>query len=70
MITGKQIVMGPRIVRTKKKSNKASSNVFARLVAAGKRLMNAIERSEGMANKDLGKMADQVNSLVDKWERY
>ncbi len=70
LITGKQIVMGPRIVRTKKKSNKASSNVFARLVAAGKRLMNAIERSEGMANKDLGKMADQVNSLVDKWERY
>nr|MCR4610805.1 MBL fold metallo-hydrolase [Lachnospiraceae bacterium] len=70
LISGKQLSVGPRIVRSKKKTgSKASSNVFARLVAAGKRLMSFIEKSEGMANKDLGKMADQVNSLVDKWEK-
>lgn len=70
LITGKQIRVGARIVKSKKKaSSRAASNVFARLVAAGKRLMSVIEKSEGMANKDLGKFADQINSLADKWER-
>lgn len=68
--TGKQITVGPRIVKAKKKTaQRVASNVFARLVAAGKRIMNIIEKSEGMANKDLGKMADQLNSLADKWEK-
>ncbi len=43
--------------------------VYARLVAAGQRLLAIITRSEGMANKDLSKFADQVNSLCDKWNR-
>ena len=45
------------------------SNVYNRLVAAGKRLMAVIEKNKGLANKDLGKFADQVNSLCDKWDR-
>ena len=70
LVSGKQTRVGARVVRSKKKTgSKASSNVFARLVAAGKRLMNSIEKSEGMANKDLAKYADQINSLVDKWEK-
>ena len=70
LISGKQTRVGARIVRTKKKTgSKASSNVYARLLSAGKRLLSAIERSEGMANKDLAKFADQINSLVDKWEK-
>lgn len=52
----------------KKKTKVASySGVYARLVAAGQRLMGIIKRSDGLANKDLAKFADQINSLCDKW---
>ena len=46
-----------------------TSEVFARLLAAGQRLMVVIGRNEGGANKDLAKFADQINSLCDKWDR-
>ena len=46
-----------------------ASEVFARLLAAGQRLMVVIGRNEGGANKDLAKFADQINSLCDKWDR-
>ena len=49
-------------------ARKRSDSVFARLVAAGERLVRVILRNEGGANKDLAKFADQVNSLCDKWE--
>lgn len=45
------------------------SDVFARLVAAGQRLMAVIYKNEGGANKDLGKFADQINSLCDKYDK-
>lgn len=50
------------------KKTKPASGVFARLVAAGQRLMALIQKSDGMANKDMAKFADQINSLCDKWE--
>lgn len=53
---------------TKKKHGKAS-DVFARLLAAGQRLISVIHKNEGCANKDLAKFADQINSLSDKWDR-
>ena len=40
-----------------------------RLLAAGQRLLAVIRKNEGVANKDLAKFADQVNSLCDKWDR-
>ena len=52
-----------------KKAAKAVSDVFARLLAAGQRLLSVIQRNEGGANKDLAKFADQINSLCDKWDR-
>ena len=45
------------------------STVYQRLMDAGRRLMGVIARSEGGANKDLAKFADQINALCDKWER-
>ncbi len=71
LVTGRMISEGSHVVKEKKKapSLKASSNVFARLLAAGQRLMHVIEKCEGMANKDMGKFADQINSLSDKWDR-
>ncbi len=51
-----------------KKKAKLVSGVYARLLAAGQRLMALIGRSDGMANKDMAKFADQINSICDKWE--
>ena len=52
-----------------KKKAHAVSDVFARLVAAGQRLVAVIYKNEGCANKDLAKFADQINALCDKYDR-
>lgn len=71
LLTGAQVSQGNRVLVEKKKEKavRASSNVFARLLAAGQRLLTVINRCEGMPNKELGRFADQINSLCDKWER-
>ena len=51
-----------------KKKEKPATGVYARLLAAGQRLLAIIKKSEGMANKDLAKMADQIIALCDKFE--
>lgn len=55
-------------IPAKKAGARRASAVFARLLAAGQRLMYIIGKSEEMANKDIAKFADQINSLCDKWE--
>ncbi len=63
------LVQGSREKKVKKaKDSHAASNVFARLLAAGERLLSVIRKTEGRPNKELGKFADQINSLCDKWE--
>lgn len=52
-----------------KKKARGVSDVFARLLASGQRLIAIIHKNEGGANKDLAKFADQINSLCDKWDR-
>lgn len=52
-----------------KKERKAASDVFERLMNAGQRIISVIRKNEGIANKDLAKFADQINSLCDKWDR-
>ena len=71
LITGEMTAQGSREQAVKKKDRKmrAASNIFARLVAAGQRLLAVINRCEGMPNKELGRFADQINSLCDKWDR-
>lgn len=72
LLTGEQIAQGSKQLAEKKKQNKtyrASSSVFDRLVIAGERLLAVIQKCQGMANKDLAKFADQINSLCDKWDR-
>ncbi|MDD3367499.1 MAG: MBL fold metallo-hydrolase [Lachnospiraceae bacterium] len=51
----------------KKAAKRAASDVFNRLLAAGQRLLGVIHQNEGLANKELAKFADQINSLCDKW---
>ena len=52
----------------KEVKQRSGSDVFNRLMAAGKRLLAVIQKNEGGANKDLAKFADQINSLCDKWD--
>ena len=63
------IAEGIRERQRPRKATKAVSSVFARLLAAGQRLMTVIQHNEGGANKDLAKFADQINALCDKWDR-
>ncbi len=62
-----QIVKEGVPIPVKKKETTLVSDVYARLKAAGARLMGIIVKAEGWTNKDKGKLADQINSLCDKW---
>ena len=68
LLTGACVAQGSREA-AEKKSTRAVNNIFARLVAAGERLMTVIRKCEGMPNRELGKFADQINELCNKWER-
>lgn len=46
-----------------------ASKVFSRLVAACEKLLRVAKSCEGMSNKDLGRFADQVEQLAEKWSR-
>ncbi len=66
LISGVQIKQGQRQRTLKQaKSAKASTNVFARLLAAG----GLIHKLEGRPNKELAKFADQINALCEKWSK-
>ena len=63
------VVEAVPVRKSKKAAARKSSSVFERLVAAGRRLMVVIQHNEGGANKDLARLADQINNLCDKWDR-
>lgn len=70
LLTGEQVREGSRTPKAKKdETSRVSNNIFARLLAAGQRLLTVIGKCEGMPNKELGKFADQINALCDKWDR-
>lgn len=71
LITNKKIADGSRLLVEKKaaKAQSKNSTVYERLIAAGQRLVAVIQKCQGMANKDLGKFADQINALCDKWDK-
>ena len=54
-------------VPAKKPAKKSAGTVFARLLAAGEKLLALIRRSEGRPNKELAKFAEQVENLSRKW---
>ena len=59
----------PVIIQHKIFTNKKANTVFARLLAAGQRLLEVIKKLEGRPNKELGKFADQINALADRMEK-
>jgi metallo-beta-lactamase family protein len=52
-----------------KKKEKPATGAYARLLAAGQRLLAIIKKNEHGANKDLAKMTDQIIALCDKFEK-
>lgn len=72
LITGICLEKGntERIVKIHKGANKTrESSAFKQLLSAGRRLMGIIDGYRERSNKDIGKFANQINSLCDKWER-
>ena len=69
LAAGKWLKETEGIVIVKSEPVKKAAGVYARLLAAGERLLTVIRHNEGGANKDLAKFADQINSLCDKWDR-
>lgn len=59
----------PVLLEPKKPAAAHADTVFARLLAAGQRLLTVIHHNEGGSNKDLAKFTSQINSLCDKWDR-
>jgi len=55
-------------IPVQKKAKTVASSVYARLLAAAQRLLALVKKSDGMPNKDMGRFADQINSLCDKWQ--
>ena len=69
LVEGRFVKEGSRVHKEKKAPARKVSDVFERLLAAGRRLLTVIKHNEGGANKDLAKFADQINSMCDKWDR-
>ena len=46
-----------------------ASPAYQRLEEVGRKLMEVIAHNKGGTNKDLGKFADQLRALIEKWDR-
>ena len=69
LVTGECITEGNKQRISRRTVVKKASGVYARLIAAGQRLLTVIKHNEGGTNKDLAKFADQINAMCDKWDR-
>lgn len=69
LLTGECIAEGNSERKSRRSTTKRNQSVFERVLAAGRRLITVIGHNQGGANKDLAKMADQINALCDKWDR-
>ncbi len=59
----------PRVREKQKVVVAAASPAFRRLEQMAKKLLEVVEHNRGGTNKDLGKFADQIRALIDKWDR-
>ncbi|MEZ3434707.1 MAG: MBL fold metallo-hydrolase [Lachnospiraceae bacterium] len=58
-----------RVKAAEKPAKAKKHQVFARVVAAAKRLLEVVYKNEGLANKELAKFEGQIHNLADKWDR-
>ena len=45
-----------------------ASNFYGLLVAAGEKLLAIIRGMKGAANKDIKKLTNQINDLIERWK--
>lgn len=68
-----RMIREPEPVRVKAKPGVTAAakvtKTFARLLAAGQRLIGVIRQNEGGANRDLEKFTREIHDLCDKWQR-
>lgn len=57
-----------KIHKEETKRTEKITAVFGNLLQAAKRLMGIIEKSSGLANKDIKKFTAEIERLCDKWE--
>lgn len=69
LVEGRCVEEGNRAKKSRRAATRRASEVYERLMAAGRRLLTVIKHNEGGANKDLAKFTDQINALCDKWDR-
>lgn len=69
LLNNQCLAQGNTVKIVKKSKGFKPSSAYERLLMAGKRLMTVIERNKYGANKDVGKFADQVTELCNKWDR-
>lgn len=72
-LAGNEWIRKTQGVRIAKKSPVGAaaktSKFYAKLVAAGQRLIGVIRKNEGGANRDLERFTREIHALCDKWER-
>lgn len=71
LITGECLEEGNKVRISREepaKKFKGVSAIYENLLRAGRRLMAIIEKSSGLANKDIKKFTAEIDSLCDKWE--
>ena len=70
LLTGECVAKG-RVVKITKVSDgrRRANTIFDKLLAAGKRLLQVIDQSRGLSNKELARFTDQINALCDKYLR-
>lgn len=69
LLTGECFQKGV-VTRIQKGSGRKRANeVYERLIRAGKRLTRLIEAMKGASNKELAKLADQIDVLCEKFKR-
>ena len=71
LATGEILSEGIRepVKAAEKPAQTKKHQVFARVVAAAKRLLEVVYKNEGLANKELAKFEGQIHNLADKWDR-
>ena len=71
LATNQIITAGVKIAKkaVEKPTKMRANNAFNRVVLAAKRLMEVVLKNEGLANKDLAKLENQIHNLADKWDR-
>ncbi len=70
LLAGRMLAPGiPPAVKESQPSSPAGSPAYRRLEEVGQQVLTVIRHNKGGTNKDLGKFADQLRALIQKWDR-